>query len=392
MKNYRTLPFQRLGTALAVSAMLTLAACSSSDDDGQAPVTETPGTETPVGGPVAVTLNTDNEVPAVAVPAPDAVGTGTLTVDAITGASTGEITVSGLTGQAMMAHIHRGFASNAGPVLVGLTSNEDGSTWTVPAGTVLDEAGREAFARGELYFNVHTAANPAGEIRGQIVPAGTIEYTVRIENVSTAETLTVASTGETVPVPLSPGAFVVHRAEADSPLLLPRNSANSALEAIAEDGNVAPVNDAGEPAGYPAIVPGSVVFNTPVDADGPGPATPGLAYEFTFTAVPGDKLGFVTMFVQSNDWFYTPTDADNSISLFNDDGTSVTGDVSGQVALWDAGTEIDEEPGSGPNQVLRQSGPNTGDAENGPVGSLTSQGKTVMLNGSVISVTITPTP
>ena len=68
--------------------------------------------------------------------------------------------------------------------------------------------------------------------------------------------------------------------------------------------NVAPTSEPdseGEPLGYPAIVPGSVVFNTPSVTDGPGPATPGLAYEFRFDAVPGDKFGFVTMFVQSND-------------------------------------------------------------------------------------------
>lgn len=400
MKTRRSIPLRRLGTCLAISAMLALTACSDDDDDNNnngALPGETPGTESPdtptASGPVDVTLSADNEVPAVATAAPDAAGTGTLTVDADTGATSGQVTVSNLTGTASAAHIHRGFAGNAGPVRVPLTGNEDGTVWSVPDGTILEEADREAFARGELYFNVHTAANPAGEVRGQIVPDGTTQFTVRIANVSTAETLEVPSTGESVPVPLSPGAYIVHRAADDSPLLLPRDTANSALEAIAEDGNTAPTsepNGAGESLGYPAIVPGSVIFDTPVDADMPGPATPGLAYEFTFNAVPGDKLGFVTMFVQSNDWFYTPTDEDNSISLFNDDSTPVSGDVSDQIALWDAGTEIDEEPGSGPNQVLRQSALNTGDPENGSVGSLTSQGKSVTLNGDVIQVTITP--
>lgn len=386
MKIQRSIPFRQLGTALAVSAVLALSACSDDDDN--------PDTEVPViPGTVDVNLSADNEVPAVATAAPDAAGVGTLTVDADTGATSGQVTVSNLTGTATMAHVHRGFAGNPGPVQIPLTGNEDGTVWSVPDGIILDEANRDAFSRGELYFNVHTAANPAGEVRGQILPDGTTQFTVRIANVSTAETLAVQSTGGFVPVPLSPGAYLVHRAADDSPLLLPRDTANSALEAIAEDGNTAPTSEpdgAGESLGYPAIVPGSVIFNTPVDADAPGPATPGLAYEITFNAVPGDKLGFVTMFVQSNDWFYTPTDDDNSISLFNSDGTPVSGDVSDQVDLWDAGTEIDEEPGSGPNQVLRQSAPNTGDPENGSVGSLTSQGKSVTLDGDVIQVTITP--
>src|SRR4030095_577968 len=37
-------------------------------------------------------------------------------------------------------------------------------------GAVLDAAGLQAFDTAELYINVHTPANPDGEIRGQIVP------------------------------------------------------------------------------------------------------------------------------------------------------------------------------------------------------------------------------
>ena len=33
------------------------------------------------------------------------------------------------------------------------------------------------------------------------------------------------------------------------------------------------------------------------------------------------------------------------------------------IHLYDAGTEIDETPGSGPNQAPRQSGPDTGPAD-----------------------------
>ena len=398
MKTRRPIPSRPLATALAVSAVLALGACSSDDDGGDTtPVTEGPTTETPdpgmPGAPdaaaaVAVTLGTDAEVPPLVAPAPDASGTGSITVDGETGAASGEFTVSGLTGQATMAHIHRGFPGNAGPVVIGLEGSADGTTWTVPAGFAFDEAGREAYARGELYVNVHTDANPAGEVRGQVVPAGTTTFTVRIANVSSETTLNVDD-GEgnvgTVPVPLSPGAYLVHRDPNDSPLLLPRDMANAGLEGVAEDGMPGPYT-MGEEA-----IPGATIFDTPVDADEPGPALPGNAYEFTFTAVPGDKLGFVTMFVQSNDWFYTPTDTDNSIDLFGEDGAAVSGDVTGQVALWDAGTEVDETPGAGPNQVTRQSGPNTGDPDpNTAVGSLAGRGQSADLNGDVIQVTITP--
>jgi hypothetical protein len=56
------------------------------------------------------------------------------------------------------------------------------------------------------------------------------------------------------------------------------------------------------------------------------------------------------MFGQSNDWFYSN---DRPIALFAS-GKPVSGDMSAQVSLWDAGTEVDEEPGLGPNQGPRQ--------------------------------------
>lgn len=108
----------------------------------------------------------------------------------------------------------------------------------------------------------------------------------------------------------------------------------------------------------------SGVFNTPVGETSPGPAFPGSSYSFDFEAGPGQQLHFVTMFVQSNDLFYGPDG--NGIELF-DNGNPVTGDITNQILLWDAGTEVNEEPGVGANQPPRQSGPNTGPAENGTV-------------------------
>src|SRR5258707_2570087 len=107
------------------------------------------------------------------------------------------------------------------------------------------------------------------------------------------------------------------------------------------------------------------VFNKTVGGMQPGPALPDQAFEFTVTALPGDRLSFTTMFGQSNDWFFGPSD--KGISLYDSVGKPVSGDFSGQIKLWDAGTEIDEEPGKGPNQGPRQAGPNTGPAENGVV-------------------------
>lgn len=92
---------------------------------------------------------------------------------------------------------------------------------------------------------------------------------------------------------------------------------------------------------------------------------PGSTYSFTFDAGKGHYLSFATMFVQSNDLFYAPST--DGIALYNTSGDPVTGDITVMVDLWDAGTEVNEEPGTGQNQAPRQSGPNTGMTEGGNV-------------------------
>jgi hypothetical protein len=82
------------------------------------------------------------------------------------------------------------------------------------------------------------------------------------------------------------------------------------------------------------------------------------------TAVPDDRLTFATMFVASNDLFFAP---DAGIALFDDEGAPFEGDVTDQVLLWDAGTEVNEEPGVGGSQAPNQPEPNTGTEEAGVV-------------------------
>ncbi len=380
---------RKLKYAIALSAAVVIGACSSDDDDDDALIDNGVDNEENVdeggaGQAVSVLLDASQEIPApVGVPA-GASGSAEVQVDE-NGVVTATLGVSNLSGPAAMAHIHRGFAGSTGPVLIGLTTDDGGSTWTVPSDArALTEEEIGAFNRGELYFNVHTAANAAGEIRGQIDAGNATRFLVRLENISTENTLNVASTGTTQPVPLSPGAYIVHRNEVDSPLLLPRDAANAGLEAVAEDGNNEP---------YPAAVPGAAPFSTPVGADEPGPIGPGGAYEFTIQGVDGDKFDFVTMFIPSNDWFYTATDADNSLDLFVG-GQPVSGEVvASDIAIWDSGTEADEEPGTGANQVQRQAAPNTGDIDpDTRVGSIDGRGQSVSLNERVLRVTITPQP
>ncbi len=105
----------------------------------------------------------------------------------------------------------------------------------------------------------------------------------------------------------------------------------------------------------------SGAFNTPVGASGPAPIFPGEAYEVSFSAAPGSKLSFATMFVQSNDLFYAPDGG--GIDLYDSMGDQMVGDITSQIMLWDAGSELNQEPGLGTDQAPRQAGANTGAAD-----------------------------
>ncbi len=112
---------------------------------------------------MSVTLAGDQEVPPVTT---SASGTGTISVAADKAVS-GSIMVKGV--NATAAHIHEAAKGKNGPVIVPLTKSGD-STFTVPAGAKLTDEQMKSLQAGDLYVNVHSAANPNGEIRAQLSP------------------------------------------------------------------------------------------------------------------------------------------------------------------------------------------------------------------------------
>lgn len=95
---------------------------------------------------------------------------------------------------------------------------------------------------------------------------------------------------------------------------------------------------------------------------------PGAMISFSFDAGKGHYLSLATMLAQSNDLYFGFKDM--GLALYNMDGMPTTGDVTSMVYLWDAGTEVNEEPGVGMYQAPRQTGPNMGMDENGNVKKL----------------------
>jgi CHRD domain len=114
-------------------------------------------------GDTKVKLSGEHEVPPVQSAA---TGTGTITIGEDKSIS-GSVTTEGV--EAIAAHVHHAAEGKNGPPIVTLEKGADGA-WKIPQGSKLTDAQHAAFKAGELYVNVHSAANKGGEIRGQLKP------------------------------------------------------------------------------------------------------------------------------------------------------------------------------------------------------------------------------
>jgi CHRD domain/Secretion system C-terminal sorting domain len=116
-------------------------------------------------------LCSKQEVPANAS---TAIGAGFLSVDRNKQLGYYSVVTNGLTGNAISAHIHKGAKGANGGVFQGFSvaagNNAFSNVFTFATTTAADSA-----INGLMYFNVHTAANTGGEIRGQIGKALTLE-------------------------------------------------------------------------------------------------------------------------------------------------------------------------------------------------------------------------
>jgi len=110
------------------------------------------------------TLNGTSEVPATT-----SSGTGSADIDynAATKRLSWKLSYSGLTGPATAAHFHgpAEAGKNAG---VAIAIPNISSDPTEGSATLTDAQAADLLA-GKYYINIHTAAHPGGEIRGQVV-------------------------------------------------------------------------------------------------------------------------------------------------------------------------------------------------------------------------------
>jgi hypothetical protein len=108
-----------------------------------------------------VALSGAHEVPAVQS---GASGTADVTIGADHSVKA-KVVAKGMTATA--SHIHEAASGANGPVIVPFVKTAD-NTFEAPPGAKLTDAQYEAYKAGKLYVNVHSAAHPGGEIRGQL--------------------------------------------------------------------------------------------------------------------------------------------------------------------------------------------------------------------------------
>jgi hypothetical protein len=228
-----------------------------------------------------------------------------------------------------------------------------------------------------------------------------ISFTVRIENVAPTDFYSAdASTGGAVWI--TPGAYGVHTGE--TPIYATGEAASVGLTAQAEGGQpsgfegehglVDELEESMEVAHAGAFTPEDTVAdpNDPMDeVPGAPPIAPEGAFEFETEAEEGQHLSLASMFVPSNDVFFSTSE--EGIPLWPEDGEPVDGEVTDCVRLFDAGTEPNAEPpGFGPDQAPTQDTFDQGADEGGVVRHLSDvdDGHDYPDAADAIRVTVTP--
>jgi hypothetical protein len=139
-----------LRMAVAAAAALALAGCGQMRPSQKADIYE-------------ATLSGAQEVPAANT---RATGTAEVQLNTSTNVLSWKVTYTGLSGPATAAHIHgpAGPGANAGVVI----PFQNAGASPIVGQTTITPAQFGDLAAGLWYVNVHTAANPGGEIRGQL--------------------------------------------------------------------------------------------------------------------------------------------------------------------------------------------------------------------------------
>ncbi len=110
-----------------------------------------------------------------------------------------KLTAEGLSGPMTAAHFHNAPAGQDGPVVRTISGDFDGNTasglWTGDDSEPLTKEMIKELLTGNLYLNVHTAANPAGEIRGQVLLSEGTSLSTGLTDEQEVHTVDTSATG-----------------------------------------------------------------------------------------------------------------------------------------------------------------------------------------------------
>lgn len=142
---------------LAIATSTMIIACDKDDDDDENDVLTLSG----------------NATGAAEIPAVNTTATATLTGELNKTAKSLIYMVhwTGLSGNATAAHFHGpATASQSAPPIFTLTIAQNGTAGML-SGTItnIPDSTIAHFENGRIYYNIHTAANPNGEIRAQVI-------------------------------------------------------------------------------------------------------------------------------------------------------------------------------------------------------------------------------
>lgn len=108
------------------------------------------------------------------------------------------VTVAGLSGNISAAHFHNAATGTNGGVVRNISFNgntSEGSWKSDDASQPLTPALLTELLAGRLYVNVHTAANPGGEIRGQVLVTTGIGFSANLEGAQENPPVTTTARG-----------------------------------------------------------------------------------------------------------------------------------------------------------------------------------------------------
>ena len=145
----------------------------------------------PMGIAFDASLNGAQQVPPVTT---NAKGTASLVATWDMDSIWYDVVLDGLSGPLQAAHLHNAPVNIAGPVVIDIADGINGnriSGWI----TTATQADVIEMLEGNLYLNVHTAANPNGEIRGQVYRYMREGYSVSLDGGQQVPSNASASTG-----------------------------------------------------------------------------------------------------------------------------------------------------------------------------------------------------